>query len=497
MSITRRQFLRGSAQLVLGAGVSVGLRSRAAARVPTDGASARAWLELARRLSGPVLRPGDPGYAAIAQPNNLRFGSVLPWGIARCESADDVAQSVLWSREVGVPLAARGGGHSYAGYSTTRGLLIDLSLMNRVEFDTATGIVTVGGGARNGLLYAALRQQGVAITHGRCPGVGVGGFFLGGGIGFNMRARGLACDQLVGTELVTADGRRLTVDDGEHADLFWACRGGAGGNFGINTAFSVQTFPVRDLTAFRITWFARPREVYAALLAALDAAPPRLGSRVQITARTPRQVSFGGDVAIVLLGQLQGTSDELREILGPVYAVATPLSETILTTDYWDAQVNFLAEPGPPGFYQERSRFFAGPLGAEAIDTAFFWARQVPTTTLGAFMVLFQTGAAVNALAPDATAFVHRGSAWLMTIALDWGADDPPDLVEQNRAWQDMFYDAMLPFASAESYQNFPDPSLADWPQAYYGDNLPRLRLVKAAVDPAGVFRYPQGIPPA
>jgi FAD/FMN-containing dehydrogenase len=84
-----------------------------------------------------------------------------------------------------------------------------------------------------------------------------------------------------------------------------------------------------------------------------------------------------------------------------------------------------------------------------------------------------------------------------MTIALDWGADDPPDLVEQNRAWQDMFYDAMLPFASAESYQNFPDPSLADWPQAYYGDNLPRLRLVKAAVDPAGVFRYPQGIPPA
>jgi FAD/FMN-containing dehydrogenase len=162
----------------------------------------------------------------------------FPAGVARCANASDVAQSILWAREYTVPFVARCGGHSYAGYSTTPGLMIDLGLLNRIDFDPATRVATIGGGTLNSTLYPTLQKLGVTITHGRCPTVGVGGFFLGGGIGFNMRAHGLACDQLVGTQLVTADGQVRTVDP--TSDLFWACRGGAGGNFGVNTSFRAR-----------------------------------------------------------------------------------------------------------------------------------------------------------------------------------------------------------------------------------------------------------------
>lgn len=507
-SITRRRFLVRSAQLALMASAGAACARGPRAEMPATGVSPRAWQELARRLSGPLIRPEDPSYARIATPNNLAFNSVLPGGIARCVDAKDVAQTILWAREFGVPRTARCGGHSYAGYSTTGGVMIDLSPINQVQFDAGTGIATIGGGVRNSTLYPALQKLGVAITHGRCPSVGVGGFFLGGGIGFNMRARGLACDQMVRSQLVTADGQVLSLDPKSPAtsDLFWACRGGAGGNFGINTAFTVQTFGVSRITAFSLSWAARPEAprpqaflpeaVYTALLAALDKAPAGLGSRVQITPVTPEDRAVGRDASVQLLGQFTGTPGDVRDILRPVYAVATPASEKIEEMDYWKAQISFLSEAGYPGFYQERSRFFTG-LSAPAIATAFHWARRWPGTPEGAHMVLFQTGEKVNALPPDATAFVHRNSTWLMTIALSWGGDTSDDVLKRNRDWQNAFYESMRPFATPGSYQNFPDPSLTNFLDSYYGANLPKLRRIKREVDPTRVFDYPQAIPPA
>jgi FAD/FMN-containing dehydrogenase len=489
-TITRRRFLVGSAQLALVAGVG-----GACARGPRPEIQAlahdippSAWSDLARRLSGQLVRPGAASWSRIVTPNNLVFNTAFPAGVARCANPNDVAQSILWAREYTVPFVARCGGHSYAGYSTTPGLMIDLALLRGMDFNPTTRVATVGGGMLNSTLYPALQKLGVTITHGRCPTVGVGGFFLGGGIGFNMRAHGLACDQLVGTQLVTADGQARTVDP--KSDLFWACRGGAGGNFGINTSFSVQTFNVpAPLTVFSLSWTAKPRDVYAALMAALDGAPSGLGSRLQITA--------GQSPSVQLLGQLVGTPDQVRNILRPAYAIAAPDSEQIEEMSYWTAQVKFLSELGSPGFYQERSRFFKGGLSAAAIDTAFDWARRWPGTTQGAHMVLFQTGKEVNALPPDATAFVHRDSDWLMTINLSWGSDTSDELLKQNRDWLNGFYGAMIAFATPGSYQNFPDPSLANYLESYYLTNLPKLRQVKKEVDPTRVFTYPQAIPPA
>jgi berberine-like enzyme len=220
----------------------------------------------------------------------------------------------------------------------------------------------------------------------------------------------------------------------------------------------------------------------------LTGAPSGLGSRLQITAGQPPSVQ--------LLGQFRGTPDQVRALLRPADAIAKPASEQIKVMQYWPAQIEFLEELGSPGFYQERSRFFKGALSEAAIAAAFDWAGRWPGTTQGSHMVLFQTGRQVNALPPAATAFVHRDSDWLMTINLSWGSDTSDELLKQNRDWLNGFYGAMIAFATPGSYQNFPDPSITNYLESYYGSNLPKLQRVKAEVDPTCVFKYPQAIPP-
>lgn len=230
-------------------------------------------------------------------------------------------------------------------------------------------------------------------------------------------------------------------------------------------------------------------------MAALDGAPDGLGSRVSLRAVTRAEHAAGTDVTIDLIGQIKAKRKALEAILAPVYAVARPQQTDIRETSYWQGQ-KFLEETDPPAFFQERSTFLAEPLGADALGVAFGWLRQWPGTGATADLRFFQTGGRINAVAPSATAFVHRDSRWILDVGLNWTADDPPIVVRRNHDWQDDFYAAMLPFSTGGAYQNFIDPSLANWQHAYYGDNLARLRRIKTRVDPSRVFRFAQGIPP-
>ena len=245
--LSRRSFLVGASSLAAGAAIAGRpslLHARdLAAECGVCDPDERAWRYLAGQLDGDVLRPGDHNYPKAALPNNLRYACIMPRGIARCRTPEDVAAAISWCRDYDMPFAVRAGGHSYAGYSTTYGLLLDVSPIRQISFDKRTGLVTIGGGARNADIYAALRANKVAITHGRCPTVGAAAFLLGGGIGFNMRRNGLACDHMVGTALVTADGQLRLADAKTNPSLFWASRGGGGGNFGVSTSFTLQTFP--------------------------------------------------------------------------------------------------------------------------------------------------------------------------------------------------------------------------------------------------------------
>ncbi len=474
--LNRRDFLRGVVgAAALGAGGAELLA--AARRLP--------WAALAHRLSGSVVLPGDRTYAEFALPNNLRYSALRPAGIAMCKNARDVSAAIVWARENGVPLVARSGGHSYAGYSTTSGLMIDLRAMNGVSLDESTGVATVGGGARNGDMYQFFGNRNLAITHGRCPSVGVAGLALGGGIGFNMRAHGLTCDHMVASEIVLADGTIRTLS-GDH-DLLWACRGAGGGNFGINTSLAFQTFDVGKITVCDLVWEEQPERVLAVLVEALDRAPRTFGSK--ISAKAPTSSS---GIQIELLGQFAGTPAGLHELLADAYAIAQP--KGVVTMDhYWKAQ-RVLSEAGLPAYYQERSRFFDQAIDHRAVAVVFDWLRRYPKTAKSAAFKVFQTGGRVNDWKPSDTAFVHRQSRWLAAIELYWERDTPSDTLRQNLEWQSAFYEAIVPIAKGGAYQNFIDPSLGDWKSAYHGANLARLEAIKRRADPSGVFTFRESL---
>jgi FAD/FMN-containing dehydrogenase len=454
------------------------------------------WRVLARSISGPVLLPGDPGFAELALPYNLRAACVQPAGIARCCSARDVATSIRWARRYHFPLVARSGGHSAGDYSVTTGLMIDTKLMNQATFDSKTGIATIAGGVLNAGVYQALSQNNVTITHGRCPTVGAAGFLLGGGIGFNIRRLGVGSDALVSSQIVTADGDMLRLTEKENPSLFWACRGGGGGNFGINTSFSVQTAPVPSLiTAAKVFWTSKADRVFPALTAALQESPVTLGTWSSLSAPTPERLARGDDVTVYFEGQLAGTEAELEKILAPVYAVARPAGSEIKEMSYWDAQA-FFSDVEKPTEFQNRSLYFCGPISEGAIATALYWLRRWPGTDLYARLSFLRTGGKANTVPSDATAFVHRDNDWYMLWYLKWSEKDSAETVGQNLAWLGAFYDAMRPFTIPQAYQNFVDPSLTDYLQQYYATNLPRLERIKAAVDPTRVFNFPQAIPP-
>ncbi|HTW04421.1 MAG TPA: FAD-binding oxidoreductase [Streptosporangiaceae bacterium] len=455
------------------------------------------WEILARSISGPVLRPGDPGFEELALPFNLREAYVTPAGIARCRTARDVSKAIRWARRYRYPLVARSGGHSAADYSVTTGLMIDTKLMDSATFDSRTGIVTIGGGVLNSGVYEALEENNVTITHGRCPQVGAAGFLLGGGIGFNIRRLGVGIDALVASEIVTASGDILPLSQRRNPGLFWACRGGGGGNFGINTSFSLRTFPVpASVTASRLIWKTDADRVFPALMASLDRSPASLGSWTTLSAVKPQDLAKGDDVPLIFEGQLYGTPAQLDRILSPVYRIEKPSESEIEEMSYWDAQ-RFFSDTPDPSEFQNRGLYFRGPIPRAALEKMIYWLRRWPGTSKYANISFLQTGGQANAVPARATAFVHRDNDWYMVWYLKWKREDSRSLVRANLAWLNAFYNAIAPYAIGQAYQNFMDPSLTDFLHQYYAVNLRRLERVKAAVDPHRVFNFPQAIPPA
>lgn len=487
VSLSRRQFLRSGTAAAFALGLpSLGWLTGCAS-LPDS--RALPWLELAQSLQGPLLMPGAPDFEAKARPWALQYASTLPQGIAQCLGEADVQACLQWAQAYRVPLVARSGGHSYAGYSTTTGLMVDVSAMNRVEIDGVTGIARLGGGARNKHVYAACRPYARAVTHGRCKDVGVAGLVLGGGIGFNMRAHGLTCDGLTETRVVLADGRALTCNADENAELFWAIRGAGGGNYGIHTGFTFQTFPVGMYTVFAMTWTERLAAVFAALQDMALAAPNGLGMKLSVVAK-----AGAAGLTLSILGQWAGPQDVLKALLAPVVAMRAPDTAIVDERGYWDAQ-EFLSEDGTPEYSHERSRFARGALSTTAIEAILANLREWPGTTVAGTWKFFLMGGKIDAYAPTDMAFVHRGCSMITSAELEWSPADSPAVLAKNQQWLSRFHDRMEQYTSEYCYQNFIDPSQRDYLHAYYGENLPRLQAAKRRYDPRDVFRYPQSIP--
>jgi FAD/FMN-containing dehydrogenase len=434
--LSRRGFLLGSSALGLAAGfTTTGFGNRAYAQ--SAAACEPYWRSLACKLDGPLLLPGDTRFRRFAEPFNLAFDTPdrQPNAIALCANASDVAAAIKWAAAHDVSPVVRSGGHSYAGYSMGPGLTIDVSLLKTFSWDGPRRRVTIGSGARNGDLYNVLRADNRTVTHGRCPTVGVAGFLLGGGIGFNMRNYGAASDLLKATTIVTADGvpRAVAETSNEDQDLFWASRGGGGGNFGINTSFTLDTVEARGVTVFSLQW-KKPRDtaehIAFNVMQALDAVDERLGTRFNFfrDESDPRIREADRDAIVDVLGQFHGAKSEAQTALAQVLSL-NPTTSQIKETSYWDGQ-DFLVEWEGPLRFTERSVFIPQNLDEAAINTAFDLLWQYKASSNPGFVAdvrFFQTGGAMNKPHPQDTAFVHRNSRWLMDFGLTWTADDLRD----------------------------------------------------------------------
>ena len=258
----RRAFLRGAT--VLGSGV---FASAAVAGCSTSGSPDESggtststtshgppdWSKLAASLNGALLLPTDSGYSAAGHLYNSVYTQQAA-AIAQCRSAGDVQRCLSFARDADMPVAARSGGHSYAAYSSCPGLVIDVTNLDTVSVGGG-GLATVGAGTILIDVYTQLAAAGRLLPGGSCPTVGIAGLALGGGIGVFARAYGLTCDQLQSVELVTADGTVHRCGPNQDEDLYWACRGGGGGNFGVVTSFAFRTQPIPEaITLFTLEW---------------------------------------------------------------------------------------------------------------------------------------------------------------------------------------------------------------------------------------------------
>ncbi|WP_367115132.1 FAD-binding oxidoreductase [Actinophytocola sp.] len=252
------------------------------------------WNTLRAKLPGGLVLPGEAGYPAAAQVYNPLFDTRKPAAVARCTRPEDVRACVDVAAKARMPIAARSGGHSYAGYSSPdNALVVDLHPMSGVD-TSPDGVAVIGAGTRLIDVYAGLAEAGRCLPAGSCPTVGIGGLTLGGGIGVLARKYGLTCDQLVSAQVVTADGRLVTASADAEPDLFWALRGGGGGNFGIVTSFTFATAPAPALTVFSLRFGGGAADVLGAWQSWVADLPDELWTNCVVSAGSPPTARVGG-----------------------------------------------------------------------------------------------------------------------------------------------------------------------------------------------------------
>ena len=488
--MNRREFLVASAALCL-AGCSGSRSGRRAPPKPRPKPRPPTLGELESQLRGSLLRPGSGGYGAARVIENERY-EIRPRAIALARDEQDVAACVRFAARSPLPFAVRSGGHSYAGYCLSPGLVCDVRRLNAIRIAPDGRSVTVGAGVLAIDLITALAARGLAVPTGSCPTVGISGLALGGGLGFAARALGATCDNLESLRIVAADGRILAADARTHPDLYWACRGGGGGNFGAVTELAFRTHPA-GTAAYGFCDF--PWSEAPTVVAAWQRLAPRAADELYLICALETG-SSGPTVRV--FGQLLGGSESA---FGAAVAPLAELPGASVSTGsrgYLDVQRIWAgcATESPaacrrlrPSAFAAKSAYFDRPLpprGVRAIMAA------IESRRGGTGAVLLDPyGGAINRVAPDATAFVHRDQLYSAQLLAYWAS---PAGGPQADPWLAALDRSLSPHSSGQAYQNYIDPQLAGWEQAYYGSNLPRLREVKRQHDPNQVFRCAQSI---
>lgn len=443
------------------------------------------WTALRSRVGTRLLLPADAGYARMSQAYNRLFDGRRPAGVVRCAGLDDVRASVDFGVSSGLRVAARSGGHSYPGYSTPEdGLVIDLRDMAGIRLDRR-GVAEIGAGARLIEVYAALARVGRCVPGGTCASLGIAGLTLGGGMGVLDRAFGLTCDRLVAARVVTPGGRVVLASGQSEPELFWALRGGGGGNFGIVTTLWLRTEPLRELAVFELHFpDAASPAVFAAWQDWIPGAPDEMWARMLITGGTPASSTIQG----CFLGSSATAGRHLAELIRR--SGTQPASQTVWDAAFLDA-MRYFADCSDRSVRQCRE---AEASGQAFVASSRVQQRRADPTGVCALLdgrprltLLFEPlGGAVARTPVSATAFPHRDALATAQVFAPAGAGVEAEVATVQHELAEMI--------GTGAYINYLDPGQQDWAQASYGPNLARLRAIARRWDPHSVLGFPQGL---
>ena len=434
---------------------------------------------------GPVIAPGDTDYDAVRRVYN---GSVdrRPALITRCAGAADVIRAVALGREEGLQISVRGGGHNVAGRSISDGgLMVDLSRMRSVRVDPAKRRVRADPGTTYREFDHETQAFGLATTGGAVSTTGIAGLTLGGGLGWLARKYGLACDNLVSADVVTADGRLVHASKDENPDLFWGLRGG-GGNFGVVTSFEYQLHEVGPLLAGMIVHPAtRARELWRFHRDQLAHAPDEL------TAFAALLHGPDGQPIAVDVPAYVGSIHDGERALQPWRTFGPPLADMVAPTPYVKHQQLF-DEGMPAGLHIYWTSSFLKELSDEVIDIAVDAFEQMPTPLC--VLLLEQLGGAVRRVPAAETATTLRDGDYNLAIVGRW--TDPADR-EKTIAWTKQLTKRLAPHAHDSVYVNYlPEDENGRVESLYGSTRYKRLVELKRKYDPTNVFRMNANINP-
>jgi FAD/FMN-containing dehydrogenase len=449
--------------------------------------------ELAARLRGTLLRPSDAGYEQARQVYNGMIQR-RPALIARCVDVADVIAAVNFAREHELTLAVRGGGHSGPGLGICDdGLVIDLSGMKGIRVDPSTRTARVEGGCTWGEVDHATHAFGLATPNGFISTTGVGGLTLGGGIGYLARSLGLTIDNLLSVDIVLADGSFVTANAEEHADLFWAVRGG-GGNFGVVTSFLFQLHSISTVYGGPIFW---PLEQAADLLKFwrdfILNAPEEINGWfgfVTVPPAPPFPEQFHLQKMCVTVWCSTAPLEQAEELFKPIRAFGTPAMDFAGPLP-WPVLQSLFDALYPAGLQWYWKADFFTDLNDKAIDLHVRHGTQLPT--MHSTMHLYPINGAAHRVSTGDTAFSFREANFAEVIV---GVDPDPANNERMIQWARDYWMALHPYSAGGAYINMMMDEGADSVKAAYRDNYARLAQIKATYDPSNLFHVNQNITP-
>ena len=456
---------------------------------------------LAHNLHGRLLQPDDPGYE---QARHVWNGMIdkCPALIVKCANTRDVVSAVNFAREHGLLLSVRGGGHNVAGYATNDGgMVVDLSPMNRVAVDPGSRIVHAGGGATIADVDGATKQHGLAVPLGVVSQTGIAGLTLGGGIGWLRNKYGLTCDNLVGAEVVTADGRVVNASEDRNADLLWGLRGG-GGNFGVVTELVYRAHPVGPEVMFVFTFYhgEKIRDALRYYREYCGTAPEEVSSFAICGAVPPEEPfpeELHGEPYVLFAACYAGSVEQGRPVLQPLRAFDAdnggPMLDFSGPMSYADEVQTILDEDYPDGMRYYWKSLYLDSLGDDVIEAvvARVEARPGRLSTVD----VWHMGGAVTGRREVDGALGARDAPYLLGVEANW---ESPVRDEANVAWARDTVAELATFSSGAEYLNFPgfhEGGEETLRRAFSG-NYRRLQALKRKYDPDNLFRVNQNVAP-